>query len=182
MIDREHELTVSRQAALLQLSRSSLYYEPRPVSPNVLALMRRIDELHLNYPFAGRRMLRDMLRADGVIVGRELVTRLMRQMGIEAIYRRPNTSKPAAGNKIYPYLLRNNETNARIDSVAAGSGYVRRLNLRRADYAERNGCSADAGRDGGARCVRSLDAWSGRCVVVGGVGRAGFELAAHRGD
>ncbi len=102
MIDRGHELAVSRQAALLQLSRSSLYYEPRPVSPNVLALMRRIDELHLNYPFAGSRMLRDMLRADGVMVGRELVTRLMRQMGIEAIYQRPNTSKPAAGHKIYP--------------------------------------------------------------------------------
>jgi len=106
MIDRGHELAVSRQAALLQLSRSSLYYEPRPVSQSVLALMRRIDELHLNYPFAGSRMLRDMLRADGVMVGRELVTRLMRHMGIEAIYRRPNMSKPAAGHKIYPYLLR----------------------------------------------------------------------------
>ncbi len=106
MIDREHELAVGRQAALLQLSRSSLYYEPRPVSPTILALMRRIDELHLNYPFAGSRMLRDMLRADGVMVGRELVTRLMRRMGIAAIYRRPNTSKPTAGHKIYPYLLR----------------------------------------------------------------------------
>ena len=106
MIDREHELAVGRQAALLQLSRSTLYYEPRPVSPAILALMRRIDELHLNYPFAGSRMLRDMLRADGVMVGRELVTRLMRRMGIEAIFRRPNTSKPAAGHKIYPYLLR----------------------------------------------------------------------------
>jgi len=106
MIDRAHELAVGRQAALLQLSRSSLYYEPRPVSPTILALMRRIDELHLNYPFAGSRMLRDMLRADGVVVGRELVTRLMRRMRIEAIYRRPNTSKPAAGHKIYPYLLR----------------------------------------------------------------------------
>jgi len=106
MIDREHELAVGRQAELLQLSRSSLYYEPRPVSPTILALMRRIDELHLNYPFAGSRMLRDMLRADGVMVGRELVAQLMRRMGIEAIYRRPNTSKPAAGHKIYPYLLR----------------------------------------------------------------------------
>ena len=106
MIDREHELAIGRQAELLQLSRSSLYYEPRPVSPTVLALMRRIDELHLDYPFAGSRMLRDMLRADGVMVGREMVTRLMRRMGIEAIYRRPNTSKPAAGHKIYPYLLR----------------------------------------------------------------------------
>jgi putative transposase len=72
MIDREHELAIGRQAELLQLSRSSLYYEPRPVSPTILALMRRIDELHLNYPFAGSRMLRDMLRADGVMVGREM--------------------------------------------------------------------------------------------------------------
>jgi len=106
MIDREHKLTIGRQAELLQLSRSSLYYKPRAVSPATLALMRRIDELHLNYPFAGSRMLRDMLRADGIMVGRELVARLMRHMGIEAIYRRPNTSKPAVGHKIYPYLLR----------------------------------------------------------------------------
>jgi putative transposase len=106
MIDREHELAIGRQAELLQLSRSNLYYEPRPISPTILALMRRIDELHLNYPFAGSRMLRDMLRADGVMVGREMVVRLMRSMGIEAIYRRPNTSKPAVGHKIYPYLLR----------------------------------------------------------------------------
>lgn len=106
MINQEHQLTVGRQAELLQLSRSSLYYRPRGVSPTILALMRRIDELHLNYPFAGSRMLRDMLRADGTMVGRELVTGLMRRMGIEAIYRRPNTSKPAAGHKIYPYLLR----------------------------------------------------------------------------
>ena len=106
MIDRGHELAVGRQAELLQLSRSSLYYKAREVPPTILALMRRIDELHLNYPFAGSRMLRDMLRADGIMIGRELVTRLMRRMGIEAIYRRPNTSKPAAGHKIYPYLLR----------------------------------------------------------------------------
>jgi putative transposase len=106
MIDREHELAIGRQAELLQLSRSNLYYEPRPISPTILALMRRIDELHLNYPFAGSRMLRDMLRADGIMVGREMVVRLMRSMGIEAIYRRPNTSKPAVGHKIYPYLLR----------------------------------------------------------------------------
>ena len=105
MIDRTHELAVGRQAALLQLSRSSLYYEPRAVSRTILALMRRIDELHLNYPFAGSRMLRDMLRADGIMVGREMVTRLMGRMGIEAIHRRPNTSKPAAGHKIHPCLL-----------------------------------------------------------------------------
>ena len=69
-------------------------------------MMRRIDALHLDYPFAGSRMLRDMLRAEGVSIGRDLVTTLMRRMAIEAIYRRPNTSKPAVGHKIYPYLLR----------------------------------------------------------------------------
>jgi putative transposase len=69
--------------------------------------MRRIDELHLNYPFAGSRMLRDLLDGEGIAIGRDHVTTLMRRMGIEAIYRRPNTSKPAPGHKIYPYLLRN---------------------------------------------------------------------------
>jgi putative transposase len=108
MIDRRHDLPLSRQAELLKLSRSSIYYEPMPVPvpPEELAIMRQIDELHLNYPFAGSRMLRDLLRADGVVIGREKVATLMRRMGIEAIYRRPNTSKPAAGHKIYPYLLR----------------------------------------------------------------------------
>jgi putative transposase len=68
--------------------------------------MRRLDELHLDYPFAGSRMLRDLLRGEGVVIGRELVATLMRRMGIEAIYRKPNTSKAALGHKIYPYLLR----------------------------------------------------------------------------
>jgi putative transposase len=68
--------------------------------------MRRLDELHLDYPFAGARMLRDLLRREGAVVGRRHVATLMKRMGIEAIYRRPNTSKPAAGHKIYPYLLR----------------------------------------------------------------------------
>jgi putative transposase len=68
--------------------------------------MRRIDELHLAYPFAGSRMLRDLLRGEGFAIGRELVATMMRRMCIEALYRRPNTSKPADGHKIYPYLLR----------------------------------------------------------------------------
>ena len=105
MIDREHELPLTRQAEVLKLSRSSLYYRPRPVSPADLAVMRRIDELHLDYPFAGSRMLRDLLRGEGVAIGRERVATMMKRMGIEAIYRRPNTSKPAPGHKIYPYLL-----------------------------------------------------------------------------
>jgi putative transposase len=106
MIDREHPLPLTRQAEILKLSRSGLYYRARPVSPADLAVMRRIDELHLNYPFAGSRMLRDLLRGEGVAIGREHVRTLMKRMGIEAIYRRPNTSQPAPGHKIYPYLLR----------------------------------------------------------------------------
>jgi len=107
MINREHELPVARQAKALSISRGSVYYLPRPVSAADLAIMRRIDELHLNFPFAGSRMLRDLLNAEGTKVGRRHVTTLMQRIGIEALYRRPNTSKPALGHKIYPYLLRN---------------------------------------------------------------------------
>ena len=106
MIDRSHGLPVTRQAMALGISRGSVYYQPRPVSAGDLAIMRRIDELHLDYPFAGSRMLRDLLRSEDVEVGRQHVATLMKRMGIEAIYRRPNTSKPEPGHKIYPYLLR----------------------------------------------------------------------------
>ena len=141
MIDRDHDLSLSRQAAALNISRGSIYYEPVPTSAEDLALMRRMDELHLDFPFAGSRMLRDLLAAPiidlrqgdfgkagsdsgkqenstGSIngkeeinenrykIGRRHVTTLMRKMGIEAVYRRPNTSKPAPGHRIYPYLLR----------------------------------------------------------------------------
>lgn len=106
MIDRDHDLPLTRQAQVLQLSRSSLYYLPRPVSAADLAIMGRIDKLHLDFPFAGSRMLRDFLRAEGFEIGRGHVAALMRRMGVEALYRRPNTSKPAPGHKIHPYLLR----------------------------------------------------------------------------
>ena len=106
MIDRVHALPLVQQASLLRLSRSSVYYLPRSVPPARLAVMHRIDALHLEYPFAGSRMLRDLLRAEGIAIGRLAVATLMRRMGIEALYRRPNTSKPAPGHKIYPYLLR----------------------------------------------------------------------------
>src|SRR3954471_22997476 len=95
MIDRSHELPLARQAALLGLSRSQLYYEPRPVPAAELAIMRRIDALHLDYPFAGSRMLRDLLRGEGVVIGRELVRTMMRRMCIEALYRRPGTFLPS---------------------------------------------------------------------------------------
>jgi putative transposase len=106
MIDRSHDLPVARQARELGISRGSVYYLPRPVPAADLALMRRIDELHLEYPFAGSRMLRDLLAGEGITVGRLHVATLMKRMAIEAIYRKPNTSKPTPGHKIYPYLLR----------------------------------------------------------------------------
>ena len=106
MTDRDHKLSLTRQTALLGISRGSVYYTPRPVSEADLKLMRRIDELHLEFPFAGSRMLRDLLRQEGHRVGRQHVATLMKRMGIEALYRRPNTSKPAPGHKVYPYLLR----------------------------------------------------------------------------
>lgn len=107
MIDRDHGLSIGRQAEALGISRGSVYYLPRPVSDADLALMRRIDELHLEYPFAGSRMLEGLLSGEGHEVGRLHVATLMKRMGIEAIYRRPKTSKPAPGHKVYPYLLRN---------------------------------------------------------------------------
>jgi putative transposase len=107
MIDHDHRLSVSRQAEALGISRGSVYYLPRPTPDADLALMRRIDELHLEYPFAGSRMLTGLLKAEGHEVGRLHVSTLMKKMAIAALYRRPNTSKPAPGHKIYPYLLRN---------------------------------------------------------------------------
>jgi putative transposase len=106
MIDREHDLPITRQARALGISRGSVYYLPRPVSASDLAIMRRMDELHLELPFAGSRMLRDLLTQEGIEVGRRHVATLMKRMGLQAIYRKPNTSKPAPGHKIYPYLLR----------------------------------------------------------------------------
>ncbi len=141
MIDRDHDLPLARQAEALNISRGSIYYEPVATSAEDLVLMRRMDELHLNFPFAGSRMLRDLLCApiidlkevdfgkagsdsgkqenstesingkeeinvNGRKIGRRHVATLMRKMGIEAVYRRPNTSKPAPGHRIYPYLLR----------------------------------------------------------------------------
>jgi putative transposase len=106
MIDREHDLPISKQAKVLRISRGSVYYLPRPVSEADLAIMRRLDRLHLEFPFAGARMLRDFLSGEGCQIGRRHVKTLMRRMGIEALYRRPRTTKPEPGHKIFPYLLR----------------------------------------------------------------------------
>ena len=106
MIDREHDLPLTQQASVLNISRGIIYYVPEPTSAEDLVLMRKIDELHLEAPFAGSRMLRDLLAANGSKIGRRHITTLMRKMGIEATYRKPNTSKPEPGHRIYPYLLR----------------------------------------------------------------------------
>ena len=106
MIDHDHELSITRQASLLNISRGSVYYLPQPVSPADLALMRRIDELHLEHPFMGARMLRDQLKRQGFAVGRRHVRTLMLRMGIDALAPQPGTSQAAPGHKVYPYLLR----------------------------------------------------------------------------
>ncbi len=106
MIDRTDKLPITRQAEILKISRGSVYYLPKPVSEGDLRLMRRIDELHLELPFAGSRMLRDLLCQEGVQVGRKHVATLMRKMGIEALYRKPNTSRKHPESPVYPYLLR----------------------------------------------------------------------------
>lgn len=107
MIDRKHNLSVGKQAAELGISRSSIYYLPQPVSVEDLKLMRRMDELHLDYPFAGSRMLQKFLKREGFEIGRLHVRTLMKRMGLTALYRKPRTTKPGEGHKIYPYLLRN---------------------------------------------------------------------------
>ncbi len=106
MIDRDHRLSITRQAKLLDISRGTVYYLPQPVGPADLALMRKIDELHLEHPFMGARQLRDQLARQGIQVGRRHVRTLMLRMGIEALAPQPGTSKAAPGHKIYPYLLR----------------------------------------------------------------------------
>jgi putative transposase len=106
MISPEHKLAIVKQAKALEISRSSVYYTPPPLSDAELWVMRKLDELHLEFPFAGSRMLRDLLGQSGLLAGRRHIRTLMRRMGIDALNRRPNTSRPAPGHRIYPYLLR----------------------------------------------------------------------------
>ena len=124
MIDRNHELPIARQCQLLELARSTAYYQPEPVSTEDLALMRRIDELHLEMPYAGARMLSRILKREGQPIGRRRVTTLMRRMGIHALYRKPNTSKPHPEHKVYPYLLRNLEIRCPNHVWAADITYI----------------------------------------------------------
>ena len=124
MIDRDHPLSVSRQALILDLSRSSLYYEPMEMSERHLALMAAIDEIHLQFPFYGSRRIKDELLDRGFLVGRQHVATLMRRMGIEPLWPKKKLSKPAPGHKIYPYLLRNWEIIQAAPPDERGAGIV----------------------------------------------------------
>src|SRR3954462_1838102 len=126
MIDDRHALSISRQAQLAGISRGSVYYLPRPVSRADLALMRRIDELHLEHPFMGARMLGDQLNRECFKVGRKHVGPLMERMGIEALYRKPGTSKNRPGHEIYPYLLRGLNINRTNQVCALDTTYIPR--------------------------------------------------------
>lgn len=106
MIDRSHPLPIARQARALGVSRGSVYYVPRPVGDADLALMRRLDALHLDFPYAGTRLFRRLLRREGVAVGRRHVRTLMRRMGISAIAPQPGTSRRHRAHPVFPYLLR----------------------------------------------------------------------------
>ncbi|WP_425266574.1 IS3 family transposase [Caballeronia arationis] len=124
MIDRAHALPVSRQVQLVGIARSSAYYQPRPVSETDLKLMRRLDELHLEFPFAGARMLVRLLKREGVQVGRKHVGTLMKRIGIEALYCKPNTSRRHAKHKIWPYLLRGMTINRANQVWALDTSYI----------------------------------------------------------
>ena len=124
MIDRAHALPVSRQVQLVGIARSSAYYQPHPVSETDLKLMRRLDELHLEFPFAGARMLVRLLKREGVQVGRKHVGTLMKRIGIEALYCKPNTSRRHAKHKIWPYLLRGMTINRANQVWALDTSYI----------------------------------------------------------
>jgi putative transposase len=124
MIDRTHDLPVVRQCQILSLSRSTAYYRPQEAGERDLALMRRMDELHLEHPFAGSRMLRDMLKREGHQVGRKHVATLMKKMGIQALYKKPNTSRRHPAHAVYPYLLRNAQITRPNHVFAADITYI----------------------------------------------------------
>ncbi len=124
MIDRSHALPVTRQCQILSLARSTAYYRPQEACEADLALMRKIDELHLEYPFAGSRMLRDMLRQDGHAIGRKHVATLMKRMNIEAVYKKPNTSRRHPAHAVYPYLLRHMKISRPNHVFAADITYI----------------------------------------------------------
>ena len=103
---KSQQLSISRQCKILDVNRSSYYYRPKPIKQEDLDLMRKIDEMYLENPSSGSRTIRRQLKRQGMIVSRKRIQRLMRLMGIEAVYPKPNTSRPHPQHKVYPYLLR----------------------------------------------------------------------------
>src|SRR3954451_15464933 len=149
MIDRSHPLPITKQAKVLGISRGSIYYLPRPVPAADLAIMRRMDELHLEFPFAGGRMLRDLLNQEGIDIGRRHVSTLMKRMGIEALYRKPNTSKPTpqqAQHRIALALARHASTPAQTDLTR--SCCLCRHHHPPADHVRLKGCLSEPGSAG----------------------------------
>jgi len=124
MIDKESALPLTRQSRILELSRSSLYYEAVPVSDRDLELMRLIDEIHLKHPFMGSRSIRDQVQDMGHEVGRQHVSTLMKKMGIAAMYRKPRLSKPHPDHKVYPYMLSNLDISRANQVWAADITYI----------------------------------------------------------
>ena len=124
MINPTHALAIVRQCQILALSRSTASYQPTPVSAADLVLMRRIDEFHLDHPFAGARMLRDLLRREGHSIGRRHVSTLMTRMGFTAVYAKPRTSARHLANPVYPYLLRSVEITSPNQVWAADITYI----------------------------------------------------------
>ena len=124
MIDRTHPLALTRQSRLAGISRSSIYYKPKPVLQASLELMHRLDKLHLEHPFMGARMLRDQLNRAGFPAGRRLVRALMKRMGIEALYRKPGTSKKHSGHTVYPHLLRGMKIDRANQAWALDTTYI----------------------------------------------------------
>jgi len=156
MITREAKLPVTRQAKLLGLSRASVYCTREPIDAADLAVMRRIDALHLELPFLGSRMLRDLLRSEGVAIGRDHVRILMRRMGITAIYQRPKTTERHPHHPVFPYLLR---TLTRPNQVWAAdinvhpNGAWLRLSRRRDGLGKSQGLELAAVRDADERLL-----------------------------
>ncbi len=124
MIDRAHALPIAQQARLVGIARSSVYYQRQPVSKTELKLMRRVDELHLEFPFAGARMLARLLRREGFKVGRRHVGTLMKRMGIDALYCKANTSRRDKQHKVWPYLLRGMTINRANQVWALDTSYI----------------------------------------------------------
>ena len=172
MVERGGRLSVRRQSELLGLSRSSLYYTPRGASAEDLALMRRLDELYLEHPFYGSRQMVRHLRREGTAVGRHRVRRLMRVMGLEALYRKPRTSVSHPEHRVYPYLLRGVKVErpdhvwcADLTYIPVSQGYLYLVAVM--DWASRHVLSWRVSNTMDSQlCIEALEAALGGCCIA----------------